>query len=139
MYQGGGHYKLRRNDLLYPELSYKINGILFDIFRQVGGGHNEKFYQKCVRLGFEKERVFFKEQFYVPLKCYDKIVGKYFLDFLVDDKIILELKRGRVITSRLIEQVEGYLKALGLELALIACFTYGGVFIKRIVNHDKIS
>jgi len=46
MNQGGRQYILRRNDLLYPELSYRVNGALSEVFRQLGGGHREKYYQK---------------------------------------------------------------------------------------------
>jgi len=134
MNQGGKNYKLRRNDLLYPELSYKINGVLFEVFKQLGGGHREKYYQNAVSLGLKKVGLKFKEQFYVPLKFDGKIIGKYFLDFLIEDKIVLELKRGNIIAVNNIDQVKQYLSVLDLKLALIASFTYNGVKINRILN-----
>ena len=134
MDQGGRQYFLRRHDLLYPELSYKINGVLFEVFRQLGGGHREKYYQEAVRLGLRDCEINFKEQFYVPLKFNDKIVGKYYLDFLIEDKIVLELKRGNIVAVNNIDQVKGYLTALNLKLAIIASFTFNGVKINRILN-----
>jgi len=38
----------KRDDLIYPELSYKINGILFDVYNELGPGHKEKYYQAAV-------------------------------------------------------------------------------------------
>ncbi len=38
----------KRNDLIYPELSYKINGILFDVYNKLGPGHKEKYHQLAV-------------------------------------------------------------------------------------------
>jgi len=38
--------KLRRQDLIYPELSYQIIGILFEVYNQLGSGYHEKYYQK---------------------------------------------------------------------------------------------
>jgi len=127
-------YSLKRDDLLYPELSFKINGILFDVFKQLGGGHQEKYFQKAVAIALKDNGLKFSEEFYVPLKFNDKIIGKYFLDFLIENKIILELKRDKYIPANIIQQTKQYLSALNLELALIACFTYGGVIIKRIIN-----
>jgi len=134
MDQGGRQYFLRRNDLLYPELSYKINGVLFKVFRQLGGGHREKYYQEAVSFGLKECGINFKEQFYVPLKFDDKIVGKYYLDFLIEDKIVLELKRGNIVAVNNIDQVKGYLSALNLKLAIIVSFTFNGVKINRILN-----
>ena len=70
----------------------------------------------------------------MPLKFNDKIVGKYYLDFLIEDKIVLELKRGNIVAVNNIDQVKGYLTALNLKLAIIASFTFNGVKINRILN-----
>jgi len=53
--------------LLYPELSTKINGALIDVFKQIGGGHLEKYYQKAVALALQKKGLSFTEQKYVPV------------------------------------------------------------------------
>ncbi|HBU07469.1 MAG TPA: hypothetical protein DEB09_05310 [Candidatus Magasanikbacteria bacterium] len=134
MTPGGKQYILRRNDLLYPELSYEINGVLFDVFRQLGGGHREKYYQEAVRMALQKTGLNFEEQVYVPLKFDGKIIGKYYLDFLIEDKIVLELKRGNIVAVNNIDQVRQYPSALNLKLAIIASFTYNGVKINRILN-----
>ena len=128
---------LRRNDLLFPELSYTINGVLFDVFKQIGGGHQEKYYQKAVAIGLKEKQIKFEEQVYVPLKFNGEIVGKYFLDFLIEGSIILELKRGKFIPAKVIDQTKQYLDTLHLELGLIECFTTDGVFTKRIIHITK--
>lgn len=135
----GGKHHLRRADLLYPDLSFEINGVLFDVFKQLGGGHNEKYYQKAVAIGLESKKLKFSEQHYAPLNYQGKQIGKYFLDFLIEDIIILELKRGQFVPAQAINQTKGYLDSLSLQLALVACFTHTGVFIKRIINQRKIS
>jgi len=139
MTAGRKQYVVQRNDLLYPELSFEINGVLFEVFKQLGGGHHEKYFQKATAIGLTYKNIYFKEQYYVPLKFQGETVGKYFLDFLIEEKIILELKRGQFIPAHIIQQTKQYLEALKLELALIACFTHSGVHIKRIVNQNKIS
>ena len=46
--------KVYKKDLLYPELSYKVVGILFDVFKELGYGHSEKRYQKAIEIGLKK-------------------------------------------------------------------------------------
>ena len=61
-------------------------------------------------------------------------MGKYFLDFLIEDKIVLELKRGKIVAINNINQVKQYLTALNLKLALVVSFTHTGAKINRILN-----
>ena len=128
-----------RKDLLYPELSYDINNVLFDVFRQLGFGHPEKYYQKAVATGLQTKGIKFIEQFYVPLKFNGQIVGKYFLDFLIEDVVILELKKDYLFNYTTINQSKQYLYALNLQLALIAYFTKQGVVTKRVINLPPVS
>jgi len=133
----GREYTLRRHDLLYPELSFRINGVLFDVFKQIGGGHKESYYQKAVAIGLKQQGIQFVERYYVPLQFDGVIVGKYFLDFLIEDVIILELKRDQFIPAHIITQTRQYLVSPNLQLALIGCFTHKGVMIKRIINTNN--
>jgi len=41
--------KIKRNDLIYPDLCYRIVGILFEVFKELGPGYQEKHYQSGVR------------------------------------------------------------------------------------------
>ncbi|MBI2436352.1 MAG: GxxExxY protein [Candidatus Magasanikbacteria bacterium] len=107
-----------------------------DVYNQIGGNHQEKYIQKAVAIGLEKVGLKFTEQFYVPIKMDGKIVGKYYLDFLIEDRIILELKRGRYIPRNVYFQTTQYLDSLNLKLAIVACFATDAVIIKRIIN-DK--
>ena len=129
-------YSLKRNDLLYPDLSFKIVGVLIDVYKQLGPGHQEKYYQKAVSLGLVKAKLKFTEQKHVPLQFDGIDVGRYFLDFLIEDKIILELKKGEFIPKETFDQVKGYITVLNLQLAIIANFTLHGVFYKRIITNQ---
>lgn len=124
----------KRDDLIYPDSSYKIVGILYDVYNEVGAGHKESYYQKAIAVALKKEGVEFREQVCVPLKYQDETIGKYFLDFLVAKKIVLEIKTGSIFKKQNINQVYAYLKANNLKLGIIANFTRDGVKYKRIVN-----
>lgn len=126
--------ELVKKDILYPELSYKIVGILYEIYNELGYGYQEKYYEKAIARSFEKEKLDYKEQLHVSFEFKNEKIGDYFLDFLVDDKIVLELKKGDKFSRKNIEQVYGYLKAKNLKLGIIAQFAPNGLKFKRIVN-----
>lgn len=121
-------------NLIYADFSYKIVGILFNVYNELGPGHHEKYYQKAIAKEFTERKIKFKEQVRVPLQYKGEKVGVYFLDFLVEEKIILEIKRGDYFPGHYYEQVNAYLKASGLKLAILANFSSSGVKFRRIVN-----
>jgi GxxExxY protein len=120
--------------LVYPELSYKIIGILFEVYNEVGPGLQEKIYQRAIALRLKQIGLRFTEQARVNLKFKNKNIGHYFLDFLIEKKVVLELKKESRLLKRDIEQVYAYLKATKLKLGIIANFTSQGVKYKRILN-----
>ena len=125
---------LKRKDLLYPELSYKLIGILYEVYNELGYGHQEKYYEKAIEIALKNANINYKKQLYVPLKFQGQKIGNYFLDFLIENKIILELKRGDKFSKKNIEQVYGYLKVNNLHLGIIAQFTAINLKFKRIIN-----
>jgi len=126
--------EIKRKDLVYPDLCYQIMGALFVVWTEVGFGHKERFYQKAAGKEFKNRRLKFKEQ--LPVKIYYKKepIGIYYFDFLIEDKIILELKVRDYFSKNDITQIYGYLKAKNLKLGLIVHFTKSGVKFKRVVN-----
>lgn len=128
----------KRTDLLYPDLSYKIVGVLFSVFNECGPGQLEKTYQKAIEQIFVERGIAFQPQVAVPLKFRKEIIGKYVVDFLVNDAIVVELKRGSRMQPSHIRQVLAYLQSLNLPLGIIAYFHSDGVSFRRIVNHSYI-
>ena len=120
--------------VIYPELSYKIIGILFNVWNSVGYGHKESFYQKAVRKTLKDESIPFEEQVKVKVKYREEEIGIYQLDFLIEGKIVLEIKKREFFSKKDIEQLYAYLKATKLKLGIIAHFTKSGVKFKRILN-----
>lgn len=126
--------KLTRGDLLYPDLSYKIIGILFEVSNALGHRYQERYYQRAVASLFRKTGIKFKEQVPVRTNIKEYLVTKGFIDFLIENQIILELKKGERFLKQNIEQIYGYLRATGLKLGIIANFTSRGLQFKRIAN-----
>lgn len=118
----------------HKELSYKVVGTLFEVYNELGFGYQEKLYEKALEKSFTHEKVRFKRQAPFILKFKGEPIGKYYLDFLIEDKLILEIKKGNYFPKRNIEQVREYLKVTGLQLAILANFTSTGIKFIRILN-----
>ena len=129
--------KLKRGDLVYPELSYKIVGFSFEIFNQIGSGHKEVIYQKAYAMLLKENKINFEEQVYYPVRFMGKTIGKNFFDFLIDDKIVVELKKDMHFSKAHIDQVLNYLKVSNLKLAILINFGNEGALCKRIINFDS--
>ena len=128
---------VKRTDLVYPELSFIIVGCAYEVFNELGPGHTEKIYQRAMAALFEEKKITFKEQEYYPLKFKDRVIGRGFLDFSVDNKIIVELKKDQTFTKTHIDQVVNYLKLSNYKLAILINFTPQGVKFKRLVNINQ--
>lgn len=120
--------------VVYPELSYKIVGILFNVYNEIGSGYQERYYYRAIEIAFKEANIRFRSQVSTSLKFQDNKIGRYFLDFLVEDKVVLEINKGNYFPKQNIEQVYAYLKATNLQLAILANFTSTGVKFRRILN-----
>ena len=128
---------LKRQDLLYPDLSYEIIGCAYEVFNELGSGHSEKYYQRALSILFKQKKWLFQEQVYFPLKFKGEIIGKNFIDFVVDDKIVVEIKKVDRYSKAHIDQVLNYLKISELKLAILINFGKEGVSFKRIININE--
>lgn len=120
--------------LIYPDLSYKIVGILFTAFNELGYGYQEKYYQKAIAKLLKENNIGYNEQVFAPIEFHGQKIGSYYLDFLISKRIVLEIKKSDRFAKNNIEQVYAYLKRFNLKLGIIANFTKDGLKFKRIVN-----
>lgn len=125
---------LKRSDLIEPDLSYEIIGVLFRVSNELGPGLHEKYYQKATAAGFREKKILFRQQVPIPIVFLKETVGKYFADFIVENKIVVELKIGNQINRKHAQQILAYLQATNLKLGILAYFGKDGVFFKRIIN-----
>jgi GxxExxY protein len=125
---------LKRDDLLYPQLSYQIIGCAYDVFNELGPGHPEKVYQRAMAVALRNRNIAFKEQQHHGVQFSGEKVGTGYCDFLVEEKIVVEIKKGNNFSISHMEQVFKYLKSSNLLLALVVTFGAEGVRFKRIPN-----
>lgn len=123
-----------KEKVLYPELSYAIMGIVFEVHNALGGGLRENLYEKAIQKCLNDKGLRYQKQLKIPVKFKNEKVGNRFLDFLIEDKIVLELKSGDRFRKANLEQVYEYLKYSGVRLGILVNFGREEVKYKRIVN-----
>lgn len=126
--------ELQRTDLVYPELSFGIVGVLYDVYNKLGYGHQEKTYQRAVALALAGKHIVFQEQLFVPVFYEQHKIGNQYFDFLIEGKLVLEIKKGDHFSKSHIDQVYQYLVSSKLQLGILAYFAPQNVHYKRIVN-----
>ena len=124
---------IQNNKLVLPELSYKIVGALFEVSNEFGTGYQEKYYYPAVKRALEKSGLGVKMQIPVPVRFAGEKISNYFLDFLVEEKVILEIKVGGRFKRGDFTQVKAYLKATGKPLGILARIAYDGVTFHRVL------
>ena len=120
--------------IIQKELSYKIMGILFSVHNALGNRYQEKYYQKAIEEGLKEENINFKKELPVDLKYKNKIIGKYFLDFSIENKIVLEIKTVDNLKPKDFKQVLAYLTANNIELGILVNFRTDKLTYRRILN-----
>lgn len=126
--------------LIYPELSYKIMSVLFKVHNKLGQTYQEKYYQRAIAKELKSQKIPFEQEKQVQLAYEGEKIGNYFLDFVIDGKIVLEIKTVPFIRKEWINQLVAYLVSTNLPLGIIANFRTPKLTYKRVVNPniDKI-
>ncbi len=116
--------------LIYPELSYKIVGLCFHTHNEIGRFAKEKQYGDFLEKMFNVEKVNYIRELVIA------DTGNI-VDFLVENKIILELKTTRIIGKREYFQLQRYLNITGIKLGILVNFRSVYLNPKRIVLKDS--
>ena len=120
--------------IIYPELSYIINGILFKTHNTLGKNCSEGQYSDFVEKLLKESNVKYEREKILPPIFDGEKAGRNKVDFLIDNKIILELKSKKVISKDDYYQVKRYLTALSKKLGIIVNFRSSYIYPKRILN-----
>lgn len=121
-------------DVLYPKLSYKIVGLLFEVYNTLGYGLREKTYQSAIEEQLKCHKLSYIKESLGKLKIGDNMFKKYYIDFVVENKIVIELKTKERFNKEDFSQVNEYLKCKKLKLGILVNFAKNEVKFRRIVN-----
>jgi GxxExxY protein len=121
------------NKMDINELTYKINGAIYEVNKVLGAGFLEKVYEKALMIEFMERKL--KAESQVPVKVtYKNIeVGDYYADIIVEDKVLLELKAVKMLQKEHEAQILNYLKATKYNIGLLINFAHPKAVIKRYI------
>ena len=115
------------------EITYTINGAIFEVNRILGPGFLEKVYEKALLIELRERGLKAENQVPINVKYKGQSVGEYIADLLVEEKIIVELKTVEKLTKLHEAQLLNYLKATGIKVGLLVNFQNEKAEIKRMV------
>jgi GxxExxY protein len=119
--------------LVHAELSEKIIGCCIRVHREMGPGSLEKIYEEALCLELAKAGLVHQRQKSVPVLYGGKPVGEHRLDLEVEGLVVIELKATAGIEDIHLATARSYLKATGLQLALVINFARPTLDIRRVV------
>ena len=124
-----------RSDLQYGEITEKIIGCAFEVINELGTGFLESVYEKALAIALHDKG--FRVQCQHPLHVHfrQRIVGEFYADFVVEGKVIVELKAAKAIAPEHQAQIINYLKATGIEVGLLINFGNPKLEFKRFTRH----
>ena len=121
------------------ELCDLVRQTAYAIHLYHGHGHLEKVYENALAHRLKKIGLSVKQQY--PITVYDEdgtVIGEYFADLLVDEKLVIELKACRILADEHVAQILGYLKSARIEDGLLINFgSYRFQIKKCILRHKK--
>ena len=120
---------------IYEEETYLIIGILFEVHKNLGKGFSEIVYKDALEYEFTQQKIpFEREKEYCVHYKESVLKHKFYADFVLLDKIILEVKSVDSFSNNDINQCINYLKVSKNELAILVNFNKSSLEHKRIIN-----
>jgi GxxExxY protein len=115
------------------DITYAINGAVFEVNDILGPGFLEKVYENALLVELRRQGLKVKNQVPIKVSYKGEVVGDYTADLLVEDVVIVELKTVENLDRAHKAQLLNYLKATGLHVGLLVNFRHKKADIKRMV------
>ena len=116
--------------LIYKDLTYKIIGAAMEVHNVLGPGYLEAVYQKAMADEFDLRKIDYEEQVNLQVDYKGNIIGEYRADYLVDEKVVVEIKAIKRISEIQEAQLINYLKGTGYKIGLL--INFGAMSLEHI-------
>jgi len=118
----------------WRDLSRRIVQAALEVHDTLGPGFDDGVYREALAYELERRAIPFKRQSRVMVQYKGRVVGAYRLDFVVDDKVVLELKTVLELSDTLKRQTLSHLRATGLRVGILVNFGASPIQYVRIVG-----
>lgn len=121
--------------ILHKELCYRIVGCIYDVRKKYGNGQKESVYQNALSEALSKISIPFKPEVPISIISVDsgKKLGNYRLDFVIDEKVIMETKAMKFTPVKIEQQLYSYLRSTQYEVGYLVNFGSTRLYIKRVI------
>lgn len=126
--------QIYKEDFLYPELSYHLNGVFFSVHNELGRFRNEKQYCDRLEGKLKEKQIAHQREYPLPPSFEGERARRNIVDFLVEGKIIIEVKAKLRLEKQDYYQMLRYLSSLQCELGILVNFRRYSLVPKRIIN-----
>jgi GxxExxY protein len=118
---------------LHEELTEQVIGCSFKVHKELGAGFLEKVYQNALAVELRELGINFEQEYPLSVHYRGYLVGEYIPDFIIDGKVIVELKAVSSLSDPHEVQLVNYLKATGLRVGLLINFGKSVAVKRRIL------
>ncbi|PTU63716.1 MULTISPECIES: GxxExxY protein [unclassified Chromobacterium] len=119
--------------LIDEDLTYRIQGCVFEVFRQLGHGYLEKVYENALLQELNSAGLATRSQVPLLVRYKGQVVGEYCVDLLVEERVVLELKAQEKLAAIHEAQLLNYMRTSGLRLGLLINFWHPKAEVRRFV------
>lgn len=120
---------LNKKEFLFGDLTYKINGILIEVYKELGKYAREKQYADLIEQKLKERSLAYKRE----IKIGD---SGNIIDFIIEDNVILELKAKPFLIKEHYDQIKRYLQQTNLRLGILVNFRTNFLNPKRVLNES---
>ncbi len=128
------HILMYMKQFILKQETYEIIGACMEVHKKMGAGFSEVIYKEALEIEFNHRGINFEREkkFSVEYRG-QKLTHHYFADFVVFDKVILELKAVSVLTDTHVAQTLNYLRVSGCNVGLLINFNEDRLVYQRLV------
>lgn len=124
------------SEIIHKDLCYELGGFFYEIQNKLGNACSERQYQDALEFKLKNSGCNYEREKDLLFKLKEGNISGNRADFVIDDKIVIDIKAKKYITREDYKQMLRYLKSGNYKLGLIVNFGERKVIIKRIVNSD---
>jgi GxxExxY protein len=117
--------------LLHSEITEAVIGCAFEVSNELGSGFLESVYEKALQVALRNRGISASCQKPIRVMFREECVGEFYADFLVEEKVVVELKAVKALAPEHQAQILNYLNATGFEVGLLVNFGNSRLEFKR--------
>ena len=125
---------MSETDLLHSDLTKNVIGAAMEVHKILGAGFLENVYEEALAIEFDLRKIPYERQRIFNVLYKGRRAKQFICDFVVYDKVIVELKAIKEISNIEKSQIINYLKVTGMKLGLLLNFGSNSLEIKRLIN-----